>query len=54
MRDMQQLHGTGADIERQPAKIRDSERHEATLRDRRDSERQPATIEDSERHAVTT
>ena len=53
VRDMQQIHCPGKDIERQPALMRDSETYEATTWDRRNSERQPATVGDSERHAAT-
>ena len=45
--DMQQLHRTGRESERQPATMRNIERHVATSLDPRDSERQPATIGDS-------
>ena len=47
LRDMQQLHGTEMDSER------DIERHEATPWNWRDCETQPAAIGDSERHAAT-
>ena len=50
---MQQLHGKGRESERQPATIRDSERHAGTLWDRRESDRKPATILDSKRHTAT-
>ena len=50
---MQQLHGTGRDSDRQPATMRDNERHVGTPWDRRDSERQPATTKDNERHAAS-
>ena len=63
MRDIQQLHDTGRDSERQPETVEDSGRHAATLWDRRDSERQlastgdnmrqTANIGDSDRHAET-
>ena len=52
--DMQQLLGTGRDIERQPETMRDSERHVANLLDQRDSERKQITMGDSERNAATS
>ena len=53
MRDIQQLHGTRRDSERQPATIGESRRHAAHLWERRESERQLETIGDIERHAAT-
>ena len=49
-RDIQKLHG---ESERQHATNRDSERHEVTPWDRRDSESHPATIRDTERNVAT-
>ena len=43
VRHIQQLHCTGRDSKRQPATIRDSEKHVATQCNRRYRERQPST-----------
>ena len=53
VRHMQQLLATGRDSERQPAKMKDSERYVATPLDRTDSERQLEILGDSEIYAAT-
>ena len=53
VRDIHNLHGTVRDRDRQPARIRDSERHLVTPWDLSERERQPATIGDSEGQAAT-
>ena len=52
MRDMQQLLGTGRDIEKNPSTMGDSERLPASPWDRRNSESKLATIGDSESPAA--
>ena len=52
VRDMQQLNEIRETVRQQTTMV-ESERHVATLWDRRDSEGQPTTIGDSERQQAT-